>query len=119
MRVVLGKFEVSVRKITELKMMTKRNHKKKNNTVTRKKIEKKDYLVHHVNPQLYNTLHSIYQQFASNHVETVVLKTFLNVFQPDFAEDEDVPMDRNRMFQRVELISYDNEKQERELEEMI
>jgi hypothetical protein len=50
MRVVLGKFEVSVRKITELKMMAKRNHKKKNNTVTRKKIEKKDYLVHHVNP---------------------------------------------------------------------
>lgn len=113
MRKVLGRFEVTVRKISELKMMEKRNHKKRNNTVTRKKIEKKDFLVHHVNPQLYDILHGVFQQYASNHVEAVVLKTFLNVFQPDFAEDEEVPMDRNRMFQRVELISYDNEKQER------
>jgi hypothetical protein len=42
-----------------------------------------------------------------------VLKTFINVFQPDFAEEEEIPMDRSKMFQRVELISFDNEKEER------
>lgn len=45
MRIVLGKFEVSVKKITELKMMKRTNRKKKNNTVTTKKIEKKGVLV--------------------------------------------------------------------------
>jgi len=37
MKKSLGQFEVSVRKIKELKMMKRRNYAKKNNTVTTKK----------------------------------------------------------------------------------
>lgn len=92
---------MTVRKITELRMLEKRNHKKRNNTVTRKKIEKKGYLVQHANSELYSILYAVYEKFASNHIERVTLKTFLNVFQPEFAEGEEVPFDRSRMFQRV------------------
>lgn len=34
----LGKMELEVRKISELRMLEKKNHRKKNNTVTRKKL---------------------------------------------------------------------------------
>jgi hypothetical protein len=42
----------------------------------------------------------------------VILKTFLNVFQLDFSEGEEIPLSRSNMFQKVSLISYDNEQQE-------
>lgn len=60
MRIVLGKFEVTVKKITELKMMKRTNRKKKNNTVTTKKIEKKGVLVQHKHGVLYDILHKYY-----------------------------------------------------------
>ena len=81
----LGKFEISVKKITQLKMLKKYNRRKKNNTVTTKRIEKKGVLAEHKNPKLYELLHGYYQNIAKNHIETVILKTFMNVFQPDFA----------------------------------
>lgn len=56
--------------------------------MTRKKIEKKGYLVQHANSELYSILYAVYEKFASNHIERVTLKTFLNVFQPEFAEGE-------------------------------
>ena len=100
-------------------MLKQRNHRKKNNTVTSAKIEKKAVIQQHKNPDLYATLHAYYESKTSVHIETVVLKTFINVFQPDFSEDEEVPMDRSNMFQRVELISYDNEKQEENLASLL
>ena len=47
------------------------------------------------------------------------MKTFLNVFQEDFRPGEEVPFDRSDMFQKVELVSFDNERQEKELEGML
>ncbi len=60
MRTALGKFEVSVKKIAQLKMLKKKNRKKKNNTVTTKKIEKKGVLSKQTNPRLYSLLHGYY-----------------------------------------------------------
>lgn len=85
MRTILGKFEVTVRKITELRMMKKRNNRVKNNTVTTKKIEKKGVLAEYKNKRLYDILHGYYNTVSSNHIEAVILKTFINVFQPDFS----------------------------------
>ncbi len=100
-------------------MLKKRNHRKKNNTVTNSKIEKTAVIVQHKHPELYKILHAFYETKANVHIETVVLKTFINVFQPDFGEDEEVPMDRSNMFQRVDLISYDNEKQEENIPSLL
>jgi len=47
MRMSLGKFEVSVKKIVGLKMMKRYKRKKKNNTVATQKIEKKGVLPQH------------------------------------------------------------------------
>ena len=84
MRITVGKFDVAVRKIGGLRMMKPKSHRKKNNTVTSKKIEKKDVVEKHSHPELYNILHGVFKKYANNHVETVVLKTFINVFQEDF-----------------------------------
>ena len=65
-------------------MMKPRSHRKKNNTVTSKKIEKKRVLEKHAYPQLYEKLHSVYKTHSNNHVEQVILKTFINVFQQEF-----------------------------------
>lgn len=80
----LNKFEVSVRKITELKLMSSRNYRKKNNTNTTRKLEKRGVLYQHKSPQLYRALHEQFSKYANHHIEIVVIKTFLNVFQPDF-----------------------------------
>jgi predicted DsbA family dithiol-disulfide isomerase len=119
LRTTLGKLEVAVRKIESLRMMKPRSHRKKNNTVTDRKVEKKGVVQKHAHPQLFETLNAAYQKYASNHVETVVLKTFLNVFQQDFDEGEEVPFDRHYMFQKVELVSFDNEREEKQVEEML
>ena len=52
-------------------------------------------------------------------MEKVVLKTFINVFQNDFEEGEEIPMIRGNMLQKVHLVSFDNEIEEKELEEML
>lgn len=49
-----------------------------------KKIEKKGVLFEHKNKRLYDILHGYYTTMANNHIETVILKTFINVFQLDF-----------------------------------
>lgn len=61
------------------------------------------------NPRLYGIINDVYKQYEGPHVETIRLKTFLNVWQKDYEEGESIAFDRNLMFQRVELISYDNE----------
>ena len=53
MRNTLGKFDVEVRKIGELRMMKPKSHRKKNNTVTSRKIEKKGVIEKHAYPRLY------------------------------------------------------------------
>lgn len=68
MRTTLGKFDVVVKKLVGLKMMNPRSHRKKNNTVARKKIEIKKILEKHSYPDLYNALHKVYMKFTSNHV---------------------------------------------------
>lgn len=43
----------------------------------------------------------------------------MNIWQKDYEDNQDIPLDRNLMFQRVELISYDNEKTSKDLEALI
>jgi len=68
MRMTLGKFEVGVRKIDSLRMMKPKSHRKKNNTVTSKKIEKKRIVEKHAYPQLHAHLYAIYKEHSNNHV---------------------------------------------------
>lgn len=61
------------------------------------------------NPRLYNIFTDLCKKYERPHVETIRIKTFLNVWQKDFKEGDNIPLDRNIMFQKVELISYDNQ----------
>lgn len=52
-RLTLGKLDVEVKKIDSLKMMKPRSHRRKNNTVTTKKIESRKVVEKHSYPKLY------------------------------------------------------------------
>jgi hypothetical protein len=118
-RSVSGKYEVEVRKITELKMKAEKNYRKSNNTTAGGKIERKMLVSQASNNRLYEIIDELYEQFQSPHVERVVLKTFLNVNQKEYSVGEDILFDVHKMFQRVELISYDNEKSEQALPQLL
>ena len=87
-------------------MMKPRSHRKKNNTLTKGKIEFRSVLEKGKHPEVYEILGGMYERYASNHIEVVVVKTFLCVFQQDFEEGEVVPLERGNMFMKVELVSF-------------
>lgn len=118
-RALTAKYEVEVRKITQLTMKAEKNYRKSNNTTAGGKIERKIMVSQGSNSRLYEIFDELYEQFQSPHVERVVLKTFLNVIQREYSAGESILFDRHKMFQRVELISYDNEKTEKELPQLL
>ena len=63
LRMTLGKFDVGVKKMDNLQMMKPKSHRKKNNTITTKKFEKKMLLNKNVHPKLYQALYSVYKDF--------------------------------------------------------
>ena len=91
-------------------MSKERSYRKHNNTTAGDKTQKKGVVAAHKNPQLFTALDEVYKQYEGPHVETVVVKTFLNVNQVEFSEGDEIPLDRSSMFQKVQLISYDNDK---------
>jgi hypothetical protein len=110
-----SKYEVGIKKINNLKMKTSRRLRKQNNTTIGSKIEQKVVLSQSDNSRLFSIINDLYKMYEGPHVETIRLKTFLNIWQKDYEEGEDILFDRNLMFQRVELLSYDNEANEFQL----
>lgn len=80
-----------------------------NATTVGSKIECKKILSPASNHRLYSIFDEVYSVFGGPHVQTIRLKTFLNVWQKGFVEGQDIPLNRNLMFQRLERISYDGE----------
>ena len=63
--------------------------------------EKQLMLSQYDNPRLYSILADLCKKYEGPHVETIRVKTFLNVWQKDFKEGDNIPLDRNLMFQKV------------------
>lgn len=106
---VANRFEVTIKKITSLKMKSVTKLRKANNTTAGGKIERKVVLSQADNSRLYSIISDVYKLYEGPHVETVRIKTFMNIWQKDYKEGDSIAFDRNMMFQRVELVSYDNE----------
>jgi hypothetical protein len=79
-----------------------------NNTTVGSKIEKNISFRRSDNSKLYDIINDVYKEYEGPHVEFIRVKTFLNVWQKDYREGEKICFDRNLMFQKVELVSYDN-----------
>jgi hypothetical protein len=118
-RRVNGKFELTVKKLTSLRMKAKSKLRRTNQTTAGGKIERKMVLSPADNSRLYSIISDVYQLYEGPHVETIRLKTFLNIWQKDYEEGQEIELDRNLMFQRVELLSYDNEKTVQQLEALL
>lgn len=82
--------------------------RKSNSTTVGGKIQRIIILNPNDCSRLYSIFNDVYKLYEGPHVETIRIKTFLNVWQKDYEEGENIPFERNMMFQRVELISYDN-----------
>ena len=78
-----------------------------NNTTAGGKIQKKLLLSPGENQRLYNIINDTYKRYEGPHVETIRLKTFLNIWQKDYKEGQDIPFNRSMMFQKIELFSYE------------
>ena len=100
---------MTIKKITSLKMKSVTKLRKANNTTAGGKIERKVVLSQADNSRLYSIISDVYKLYEGPHVETVRIKTFMNIWQKDYKEGDSIAFDRNMMFQRVELVSYDNE----------
>lgn len=111
--------EVDVRKITRLLMKTKKNYRRDNNTTAGSKIETQFMLDPQRHPTLHSKLTHVYREYATPQVQTVVLKTFLNVEQGDYEGGEEIPLHRSGMFQRVELVRHSEEVEEVELDQLL
>ena len=95
------KIDLSIKKLTSLKMKARLRLHKPNNTTAGSKIEKQLMLSQYDNPRLYSILADLCKKYEGPHVETIRGKTFLNVWQKDFKEGDNIPLDRNLMFQKV------------------
>ena len=108
-----------MRKITRLLMKTKKNYRRDNNTTAGSKIETQFMLDPQRHPTLHSKLTHVYREYATPQVQTVVLKTFLNVEQGDYEGGEEIPLHRSGMFQRVELVRHSEEVEEVELDQLL
>lgn len=82
-------------------MKAKAKLRKANHTAAGGKVERKLVLSPADNSRLFSIISDVYRLYEGPHVETIRVKTFLNVWQKDFADGEEIPFDRNLMFQRV------------------
>ncbi len=90
-----------------------------NNTTAGGKIETTHTLSPAHNSRLYSIINSVYKRFEGPHVETIRIKTFLNVWQQKYVDGQEIHFNRDHMFQRVELISYDNDTNHQEMEALM
>jgi hypothetical protein len=100
-------------------MKNKSKLRKANHTTAGGKIETKLTLAPADNSRLYSIINDVYRKFEGPHVETIRIKTFLNVWQQKYVDGQEIQFNRDLMFQRVELISYDNDVNKQELEALM
>jgi len=61
----------------------------------------------------------VFRKYAKKDTETIVIKTFMHVFQKDFQAGDRIPLLPNEMFQKIEMYNIVGEKDSLKLKEKL
>ncbi len=112
-------YEIEVKKFTRLFLNLEFNYSGDNNIDTQHHLQKKIRLTPKLSEELFALVDHLYKQYKTPSVEYVVLKTFQQIAQSQYSAGDEIPMEKEKMKQRVALENHNGTIVAQEIEGLL